>query len=501
MRAVAAVSTDDLVNSLLDSVTAGSSSSTPSTNATDLTSIRNSTSPSFNAAFSSTSQSAPSSASSDTESSSSTDAPEVISLITPAPALNDGSLFISDNSEANDLNKSSGNGRGNTGLSIGISLGVLAIMVAALLYFKSRRRHAQKEHESAAVPATGNTPMTVPSDRGFKRERDLGIPEMSIELAPGELGMSKGFDTSYASSSRSSVASQHYNLSLASSCSGLFNTKGGVSPTSSSHKLTSYSYQYRESEEKGSGNNNQSTTGNSTLHLTGLIGNGATASGRGPSNSSRSRKLSAPDEYAELITATNAQAEVNMSVHDQSSQGIYHSLTQSSASQNEMDISMGPDDSFIAPLPPKALSSRVAKRLAVTVGRASEESMGPDSPIIGRTDTVYDTIPTLSGEKMSVSARSSVENMHFMSAASFMSKSSASSASTRDSMTTSACSSAYLPSNSLLQQFSRTTDSDYGEDLTSERVSTESTESANTARSGSLIALNLDAKDSSEIAI
>ncbi|KUF94135.1 60S ribosomal protein L10a-1 [Phytophthora nicotianae] len=129
-----------------------------------------------------------------------------------------------------------------------------------------------------------------------------------------------------------------------------------------------------------------------------------------------------------------------------------------------------------------------------------------DSPVARgkRTGSVYDTIPNLAGEKMSASAstRSSVEDPNAMSTASFLSESSISSTSTRDSVATSARGSAYVSSMPLLQQLSSADDSDYGEDMSSERASTESSDSANTTRSGSLIALNLEAKDGcSEIAI
>eukprot|EP00644_Phytophthora_capsici_P016489 jgi/Phyca11/19784/fgenesh1_pg.PHYCAscaffold_52_\ len=361
-------------------------------------------------------------------------------------------------------------------------------------------------------PMGGATCLTVPADRGFKKEQELGMPEMSIELTPGELGMSKGFDMSYASS-RSSATSQQYNPSIASSTdSSVFNTKGGVSPTFSNRKMASYSYQYRESEDNATNPNTSSARSNdsTTFHLTGLIGNGATASGRGPSNAARapgSRKLSAPDEYAELVTATNAHGHVDMNAHNQSPQVMQADFTQSATSQSDMNISMGPDNdnqSFLAPLPTRTAPAPVQTRQGPVV-RASEESMGPDSPVAGRgkrTGSVYDTIPKLSGEKMSVSSRSSEEDPNAMSTASFLSESSISSTSTRDSAATSARGSAYISSMPLLQQLSSADDSDYGEDNSSERASTESSDSANTTRSGSLIALNLEAKDGcSEIAI
>ncbi|KAK1937879.1 hypothetical protein P3T76_009616 [Phytophthora citrophthora] len=523
MRTVADVSTDDLVNSLLNSVTSGASStstsdSTPSTSTTTTrTSAPSSASASESAASASASHSA-SSSSNDATSTKTTDAPETTSPATTAPptaqvsassSTGSGETATKGASEGSD----SGGGGNGVGLSVGIAIGVLALVVATLLFLRSRRKRAQKARESAMSPPMGGaTCLAVPADRGFKKEQELGMPEMSIELTPGELGMSKGFDMSYASS-RSSATSQQYNPSIASSTdSSVFNTKGGVSPTFSNRKMASYSYQYRESEDNATNANTSSARSNdsTTFHLTGLIGNGATASGRGPSNAARapgSRKLSAPDEYAELVTATNAHGHVDMNAQNQSPQVMQADFTQSATSQNDMGISMGPDNdnqSFLAPLPTRAAPAPAQPRQGPVI-RASEESMGPDSPVAGRgkrTGSVYDTIPKLSGEKMSVSSRSSEEDPNAMSTASFLSESSISSTSTRDSAATSARGSAYVSSMPLLQQLSSADDSDYGEDYSSERASTESTDSANTTRSGSLIALNLEAKDGcSEIAI
>ncbi|ETM53164.1 hypothetical protein L914_03364 [Phytophthora nicotianae] len=521
MRTVADVSTDDLVNSLLNSVTTvGSSTSsttstTPSTATTSSTSATRTSAPSTASATASSSASASHSASSSSnDASPATDTPETTSPVTTAPATTAPSPADSSSTGAGDTatkgttEDSDDSGGGGAGLSIGIALGVLALVIAALLFLRSRRKRAQKERESASSP----TCLAVPAGRGFKKEQELGLPEMSIELTPGELGMSKGFDMSYASSTRSSATSQPYNPSLASSTdSSVFNTRGGVSPTFSNRKMASYSYQYRESEENGNANPNMSSArsnDSTTFHLTGLIGNGATASGRGPSNQTRGRKLSAPDEYAELVTATNAHGQVDMNAHNQTPQTMHADFTQSATSQNEMNISMGPDNdnhSFLAPLPTRPAPAP-APRPAPTIVRASEESMGPDSPVARgkRTGSVYDTIPNLAGEKMSASAstRSSVEDPNAMSTASFLSESSISSTSTRDSVATSARGSAYVSSMPLLQQLSSADDSDYGEDMSSERASTESSDSANTTRSGSLIALNLEAKDGcSEIAI
>lgn len=490
MRAVADVSTDDLVNSLLDSVTSGSSAPPESSTPTDATVASNSTTPIVAHSVTAT-PSASSSGSSGSEDALPTDTPNSIAPITPEPAAITTPPVSPDDSATKGLDTKSGKGHATTSLSLGISLGVLALVFAILLLMRSRRRHVHKDHDSNAPSAAGLTPMTVPPDRGFKRERELGLPEMSIELAPGELGMTKGFEMSCTSSTRSSVASQH--LSVASSGSGLFNTKGGVSPTSSNLKLTSYSYQYRESEEKGNGNNMLSTAGGTTYHLTGLIGNGATINGSGPSN--RSRKLSTPDEYAELISATNAQDKVNMGGHDRPLQRTYGNFAHS-----DMDISMGPDEdtyAFIAPLPPKAPSPQILKISKLTNSRASEESMCPDSPVAKRGKNQMPSAH-LNGENRPTSSQSSSGSA---SVASFMTRSSVSSISTGDSMIASACDSAYLPTVHFLQQLARSSVNDYGEDLTPERASTESTDSANTARSGSLIALNLDAKDGSEIAI
>ncbi|KAF4043747.1 hypothetical protein GN244_ATG04061 [Phytophthora infestans] len=534
MRTVADVSTDDLVSSLLNSVTTGGSSTSSTTSTTPSTSTgtspttsstsatRTSAPPSVSSSALSSASASQSASSSSNDASPTTDAPDTTSAVTTAPATTAPSPADSSSTGAGETatkgttegsDDGGGGGGSGAGLSIGIALGVLALVIAALLFMRSRRKRSQKERESASSPPAGATCLAVPADRGFKKEQELGLPEMSIELTPGELGMSKGFDMSYASSTRSSATSQPYNSSLASSTdSSVFNTRGGVSPTFSNRKMASYSYQYRESEENGNVNPNTSSArsnDSTTFHLTGLIGNGATASGRGPSNQTRGRKLSAPDEYAELVTATNAHGKVDMNAHNQAPLTMHADFTQSTASQNEMNVSMGPDNdnhSFLAPLPTRPAPAP-ASRPTPTIVRASEESMGPDSPVAGRgkrTGSVYDTIPNLSGEKMSASAstRSSVEDPNAMSTASFLSMSSISSTSTRDSVATSARGSAYVSSMPLLQQLSSADDSDYGEDVSSERASTEFSDSANTARSGSLIAMNLEAKDGcSEIAI
>lgn len=501
MRTVADVSTDDLVNSLLNSVSTSSPStktSAPSTASSPSSASTSSASSSHSAASASTDEA--------------TTAPSTTSPATPSPATTvppttqTDSTTGSKETATGGTSEGSGDGGGGTGLSIGIAVGVLALVVAALLFLRSRRKRAAKTRESTDSPPAGAVCLTVPADRGFKKEQELGMPEMSIELPPGELGMSKGFDMSYVSSTRSSTASNQFNASVASSTdSSVFNTRGGVSPTTfSSRKMASFSYQYRESEENGgNANNPNASQGNSTLHLTGLIGNGQTTNSN-PSRAPGSRKLSAPDEYAELVTATNAHGQVDMSANNQTPQPIMHAdFTQSTTSQN---TSMGPDgdnQSFLAPLPTRAAPAPTQPRQGSTIVRASEESMGPDSPVAGRgkrTGSVYDTLPKLSGEKMST--RSSEEDPRAMSTASFLSESSISSTSTRDSVATSARGSAYVSSMPLLQQLSNATDSDYGEDLSSERASTESSDSGNTTRSGSLIALNLEAKDGcSEIAI
>ena len=149
-----------------------------------------------------------------------------------------------------------------------------------------------------------------------------------------------------------------------------------------------------------------------------------------------------------------------------------------------MDISMGPDDnnSFLAPL--LSCAEPVPTRSKPMVARASEESMGPDSPV-----------------KMSTLLRSSDDDPNAMSTASFLSESSISSVSTRDSFATTARGSAYVSSIPLLQQSSN---SDSYADHLSDRASMGSSNaSTNTTRPGSLIALNPEkAKgSSSEIAI
>ena len=74
---------------------------------------------------------------------------------------------------------------------------------------------------------------------------------------------------------------------------------------------------------------------------------------RGMANGSR--KLSAPDEYAELATTTNAYGKLEQTVPP--TMVLQADFTQSSSSQNELDVSMGPDGdnfSFVAPLPVRA---------------------------------------------------------------------------------------------------------------------------------------------------
>ncbi|KAL4147076.1 hypothetical protein PRNP1_010832 [Phytophthora ramorum] len=507
MRTATDVSTDDLVNSLLNSVTSTSS------DATDATSTSTSTS-SASTSSSSASHSETSSSYSSSASSAATVAPKLTSPVTTSPTTTKPPTSSSASSETATKGTASssdddGGGGGGTALSIGIAIGVLALVVATLLFLRSRRRRAQKERGSAASPPAGATCLTVPADRGFKQERELGLPEMSIELPPGHLGFSKGLDMSYASSSaRSSAASNNFSSSVASSTdSSVFNTQGGVSPTFDSRKMASYSYQYRSSSdgENAAASSSQRSNGSTTFHLTGLIGNGNTASNRGASaDGTRGRKLSAPDEYAELVTATNAHGQMDMDAHSSKNQPqeLHADFT-----TNQNGRSMGPaadNHSFLAPLPTRAPPMAVREPSVV---RASEESMGPDSPVTGRgkrTGSVYDTLPKLSGEKMTASfvRPSEDEDPRGMSVASFLSESSISSTSTRDSAATSARGSAYVASMPLLQQLSSAEDSDYGEDLSSERASTDSTDSANMTRSGSLIAMNLDAKDGcSEIAI
>ncbi|KAE9328132.1 hypothetical protein PF001_g1578 [Phytophthora fragariae] len=507
---VSTVSTDDLVNSLLNSVTSTTSSpstssttSPPSTSTTtnDSASAPASASTSHSAASSSPSSSPSSASSSDAQAPNPfTEAPAA-ETETPAPEsqTSEGSNSETNAGGAASASTDGGDDGNGAALSIGIAVGVLAPVVVTLLFLRSRRKRANKRlDESTWSPPAGATCLTVPADRGFKQEHELGMPEMSIELAPNQLGLSKGLDISYASSRSSANSNNQYNASVASSSDGsVFNTQGGVSPTSSNRKMASYSYQYRESEEGGGAKSNSSNT----FHLTGLIGNGSTASGRGAATPKRGpggRKLSAPDEYAELATTTNAQPKVDMNALDRTPQVMHADFRQSS----NMNISMGPDaadnQSFLAPLPAVASKARPTQTRAPSDVRASEMSMGPDSPVARgkRTGSVYDTIPNLTGEKMAASYRSS-EDPREMSTASFLSESSISSTSTRDSVATSARSSAYAPSMPLLQQLSSAEDSDYGDDLSSDR----SSDSAN-ARPGSLIALNLEAKDGcSEIAI
>uniref|UniRef100_M4BW63 Uncharacterized protein n=1 Tax=Hyaloperonospora arabidopsidis (strain Emoy2) TaxID=559515 RepID=M4BW63_HYAAE len=341
---------------------------------------------------------------------------------------------------------------------------------------------------------------------------------MSIELSPGNLGLSKGFDMSFASSTRSSQSTSFQpNTSVASSTdSSVFNTKGGVSPTTAfcSRKVGgSFSYQYRESEDEKRPIA-ADLAASTTFHLTGLIGNGQTSSrggGGGGLNQSRAaksgRKLSAPDEYAELVTTTNAHGNVDHLMHPRGSpmreMVMQADFTQSGFSQNELEVSMGPDGdnfNFVASLPVKR-----APGMAV---RASDESLGPDSPLARsgrRPGLAYDALSSVSRDKRSALRHQQMGtevDLNAMSTVSFLSESSISSTSTSDSLTTSLHVSAYEPCMPLLQQLSSAGDSDYGEEIVSDRVSLASSEDAKMARSGSLIALKLEANSgSSEIAI
>ncbi|KAG7394110.1 hypothetical protein PHYBOEH_005665 [Phytophthora boehmeriae] len=484
MRSVEAVSTDDLVNSLLNSVksksssnSAGSASSSP---ASDSGSSASASSGSDSTADSPSTPSTVSKVSTP----STTPSPATPSPATPSPATSQSSG--SKETVTGQQADSGDGGGGGAGLSIGIAIGVLALVVATLLFLRSRRRRrTQKETEPTPSPPAGATCLTVPAGRGFAPDqRELGMPEMSIELPPGEhLGFSKGFDVSYASSARSSASSNPYNPSLASSDGSVFNTVGGVSPTFSSRKMASYSYQYRSSSdgENGNANANGRSAGSTAFRLTQLAG--SAASGRGGntklSRVPSGRTLSAADEYTELVTATNAKGHVDMETHSAD-------FTQTGGPQNEMDISMGPDSERHMAGVPIRNSAVPIRNSAVPIrasaaSAASDMSMGPDSPSEGRpkrSGSVYDTIPKLSGENMSSSIASSDATASQRSAAPSL---------------------GVMP---LLQSMSSAESSDYGEDMTSERASSESTDSGNTQRSGSLIALNLETTDgTSEIAI
>lgn len=352
------------------------------------------------------------------------------------------------------------------------------------------------------------------------------MPEMSIELPPGEhLGFTKGFDQSYASSARSSAASNPYSAS-ASSDGSVFNTMGGVSPTFSSRKMASYSYQYRASSDEGLDAKpslaSARSASSTTFRLSQLTSNrGNTKLERVPSG----RTLSAADEYAEMVSATNAHQHVDMDA-DAAKSTASADFTQSAASAdftgfassnvtvvaanaaasktstaapatsarsnaqpNELEMSMGPDSETNVRDVPIRVSATPS-----TI-RSSEVSMGPDSPAEGRgkrSGSVYDSIPKLSGENMAATVAEE-ENM----SASFLSETSE----TDDEQHAGAPSLGMLP---LLQSMSSAESSDYG-DFSSERGSSDSTystDSGSTQRAGSLIALNLEAKDgASEIAI
>ena len=214
---------------------------------------------------------------------------------------------------------------------------------------------------------------------------------------------------------------------------------------------------------------------------------------RGMANGSR--KLSAPDEYAELATTTNAYGKLEQTVPP--TMVLQADFTQSSSSQNELDVSMGPDGdnfSFVAPLPVRAPVRAMR--------RASDESLGPDSPLARssrRPGPVHGLLPARRQQR---SEDDEEVDLNGMSTVSFLSESSLSSTSTRDSLTTSMHASAYESFMPLLQQSSSADDSDYGEEVSLDRVSTASVEQAKMARSGSLIALKLEAHSgASEIAI
>ncbi|CAI5738152.1 unnamed protein product [Peronospora destructor] len=428
MKTVANVSTDDLVNSLLRSVT--------TTNT--LNGVNSTTKP---LELTASSSSSTSSSDSQSENPSSQEEDSDLSPVTNnASSLPPSPTSVSPPTAREVTGTTSDDKDSGVMLSIAITVGILLLVVAALFFLRSQRKRPPKKRNSVITPPAGVTSMTVPVHRGFKDERNLGMPEMSIELSPGDLGTFKSFDVSCVSSARTSTASNQRfdNSNVSSTDSSVFNTRGGLSPTLSNRKMNSYSYHYRESEENGNVHANPHLATTSTMfHLTGLIGNGQ-ASGRSNNASllriPAGRKLSAPDEYAELVTATNAHTEMDMDSYIQSSKQ-HAGFAQSTTNQDEMDRSMGPDDdhSLLPPLPTRA--AMAPTRVAITptravltptrskpmVARASEESMGPDSPV-----------------KMSTLLRSSDDDPNAMSTASFLSESSISSVSTRDSFATTA---------------------------------------------------------------
>ena len=314
MKTVADVSTDDLVNNLLKSVT------TDTLHDGSLTTEQSQVSSSSSAAA------AVSSSGSQSKMQSSNDTVSAGTTIPSVPPTSSSSpATVSPPSPpAGDVIGTTNDDDQDSGalLSIGITIGVLLVVVAALFVLRLQRKRPPTKRNSVSTPPAGVASTTVPVHRGFKNEQDLGLPEMSIELSPGDLGLSKGFGVSYVSSTRTSTASnQPFDNSNASSTdSSVFNTRGGLSPTFSNRKMNSYSYHYRESEENGKPHANPHLATSTMFHLTGLIGNGQ-ASGRGNHATSlripAGRKLSTPDEYAELVTATNAHAEMKMDSHTQ----------------------------------------------------------------------------------------------------------------------------------------------------------------------------------------
>ncbi|RLN14724.1 hypothetical protein BBJ28_00015662 [Nothophytophthora sp. Chile5] len=314
------------------------------------------------------------------------------------------------------------------------------------------------------------------------------MPEMSIELPPPTArftSSSKGGDPSIRSSAFSSVrssASSHnpYSASTTSSCdSSVFNTVGGVSPNSSNRKMGGFAYQYRASNDSEAPSTR--SAGSTTFRLTQLAG--AMSSGRGGttklSRVPSGRTLPSANEYEELQSATNAQ---------------------SAAYTVEME--------HVVEMSAPVGSHKPADD-------SSEINMDPDA-VVGRnkrTGSVYDTIPALAGESMSPPA-------------SHMSPAPPATTYTAPAASRSEPSGhrrapppppppmaplppmeatepgSYVSELPMLQALSSASESDYGEDHSTQRASTTSTDSGNTTRSGSLIAL-IEAKDGggSEVAI
>ncbi|RLN95516.1 hypothetical protein BBJ28_00009423 [Nothophytophthora sp. Chile5] len=240
-----------------------------------------------------------------------------------------------------------------------------------------------------------------------------------------------------------------------------------------------FAYQYRASNDSEVPSTR--SAGSTTFRLTQLAGansgrGGTTKLSRVPSG----RTLASADEYEELQSATNAQ---------------------STAYTVEMDHVVEMSEPIRSHNP---------------ADDSSDINMDPDAAVVGRnkrTGSVYDTIPALAGESMSPPAS------HMSPAPSSTTYTSPVASRPEPSghrrppppppppmaplpPMEAAEPGSYVSELPMLQSLSSASESDYGEDHSTQRASTTSTDSGNTTRSGSLIAL-IEAKDGggSEVAI